>query len=148
MTAGFHLTISTPSRVLFDADDIVSLRAEDESGGFGLLAGHADIVASLPSSVVSWRQDGATWRYAVVSGAVLTMSGGRRAAIACRSGLVGDELETLREEVRARRAAELDADRRARVEQVRLHARAVRQLMLLLGTASGSGPPGGPQGAP
>jgi F-type H+-transporting ATPase subunit epsilon len=35
----------------------------------------------------------------------------------------------LEAEVQAERAAETDADRRARVEQMQLHARAVRQLM-------------------
>ena len=33
MSAGLHLTIATPAAVLVDADDVRSLRAEDESGG-------------------------------------------------------------------------------------------------------------------
>ena len=75
---------------------------------------------------------------------MLTITGGNRVAVACRRGALGDDLETLQAEVAAQRAAELDADRRARVEQTKLHARALRQLMRSLrgdGRALGEGAP-------
>jgi len=42
MSAGLHLLISTPVAVLVDADDVVAVRAEDESGSFGIRPGHAE----------------------------------------------------------------------------------------------------------
>ena len=75
-----------------------------------------------------------------MSGGVLTVGGGTRVAIACRRGALGDDLARLEADVAKQRAAELDADRRARVEQLRLHARALRQLMRLL--RPGGRPPG------
>jgi F-type H+-transporting ATPase subunit epsilon len=132
MSEGLHLTIATPAAVLVDAEDVRSLRAEDSSGAFGVLPGHADLLTVLPPSVVRWTKHGEATRYCAVSGGVLTVSGGNRVAIACRRGAVGDDLAALQSRVAAARAAELDADRRAKVEQVRLHARALRQLMRLL----------------
>ncbi len=65
-------------------------------------------------------------------GGVFTVSGGRNVAVACREGVVGDSVEDLEAKVRAVRSQELEADRKARVEQVRLHALAVRQLVRYL----------------
>lgn len=132
MSASLHLTISTPAAVLVDADDVAAVRAEDESGSFGILPGHTDFLTVLPASVVRWRTDGVGARFCALRGGVMTVSQGRHVAIACRRGSVGDDLEKLEHEVEALRAAELDAERRARVEQIRLHARAVRQLMQFL----------------
>ncbi len=132
MSEGLHLTIATPASLLADVSDVRSVRAEDDSGAFGVLPGHADLLTVLPPSVVRWTKNGETTRYCAVSGGVLTVSGGNRVAIACRRGALGDDLADLQARGAAARSAELDADRRARVEQVRLHARALRQLMHLL----------------
>ena len=140
MSERLRLTIATPASVLVDADDVRSLRAEDESGAFGVLPGHADLLTVLPPSVVRWTRDDGTTRYCALGGGVLTISGGNRVAIACRRGTVGDDLAKLEADVAAQRAAELDADRWAKVEQLRLHARAVRQLMRYL--QPGGRPPG------
>jgi F-type H+-transporting ATPase subunit epsilon len=141
MSEGLRLTIATPAALLVDADDVRSLRAEDASGAFGVLPGHADLLTVLPHSVVRWTKSGEATRYCAVSGGVLTVSGGNRVAVACRRGAVGDDLAALQARVAAARAAELDADRRAKVEQVRLHARALRQLMRFL--RPGARPTGG-----
>ena len=142
--SGLRLTIVTPAAILIDADDVRSVRAEDESGAFGVLPGHADLLTVLPPSVVRWTRDGTPTRYCALSGGVLTITGGDRVAIACRRGAIGDDLEKLEADVAAERAAEIDADRRAKVEQTQLHARAVRQLMRYLrgdGHAQGAGNP-------
>jgi len=127
-----HLTITTPDEVLVDAPAVRAVRAEDESGGFGLLPGHADFLTVLPASVVRWRDLSDTRRYCVVRAGVLVVSDGSRVQIACRQGMVGDDIDALEAEIADARAAESDADKRARVEQMRLHAHAVRQLMRYL----------------
>ena len=141
MSSGLRLTIATPAALLVDVDGVASLRAEDESGAFGVLPGHADLLTVLPPSVLRWSRDGEPMRYCALSGGVMTVSGGKRVAVACRRGTLGADLDRLETDVAAQRAAELDADRRAKVEQTRLHARALRQLMRYL---RGDGhPPGG-----
>ncbi len=144
MSGALRLTIATPSTLLLDVDNVAALRAEDESGAFGVLPGHADLLTVLPPSVLRWTRTDEPTRFCALSGGVLTISGGNRVAVACRRGTLGDDLETLQAVVAAQRAAELDADRRARVEQTKLHAQAVRQLMRYLqgdGRSVGKGAP-------
>lgn len=137
------LTIATPMRVLVDTS-AVSVRAEDESGGFGVQPGHTDLLTVLPASVVRWQEPDGRRRFCALRSGMLTVSGGNRIAIACREGIVGDDLGALEAEVAKLRAEEEDADRRARVEETRLHASAVRQLMHYLRP----GAPGAPQHPP
>jgi F-type H+-transporting ATPase subunit epsilon len=132
MTSGLHLIIATPAKLLVDVEDVRSLRAEDDSGGFGVLPGHADLLTVLPPSVVQWTSQSRSTSYCALSGGVLRVAGRSEVAIACRRGAIGGDLSALRAEIEAMRSAELDADRRARVEQTRLHARALRQLMRYL----------------
>ena len=136
---------ATPA-ILVDRPDVASLRAEDDSGGFGVLAGHADLVTVLPASVLSWRGAAGPWSYCVVRGGVLTVAGDR-VEVACRRGALGDDLAKLRGQVEALRAAEIDAERRAKVDATRLHARAVRQLMRLLRPEGGAFASNGEGGA-
>jgi F-type H+-transporting ATPase subunit epsilon len=132
MSAALHLTVTTPSQILVESDDVVAVRAEDQSGSFGILPGHADLLTVLVPSVLRWRTADGAARYCAVRGGVCTVAAGRDIAVACREGVVGDSLEDLEAKVRTVRAQELEADRKARVEQVRLHALAVRQLLRYL----------------
>ncbi len=138
----FRLRIVTPAKILVDDANVASLRAEDESGGFGVLARHADLMTVLPASVLSWRAPEGPWKYCVLSGGVLDVRDGASVEVAARTAALGDELPRLKAEVEKLRAEEIDAVRRARVEETRLHARAVRQLMRLLRPEAG-GAPGG-----
>ena len=126
------LTIATPAQVVVDGLEIVSLRAEDECGGFGIRVGHADMVTLLSASVVRWTTPDGIGHFCAVDGGVLIVSNGTAVSIACREAVPGDSLQRLEAEVHAVRAAQLDAARRARVEQTRLHARAVRQMLRYL----------------
>lgn len=123
------LTIATPLDIVVDHEAAGSLRAEDESGSFGIRPGHADFITMLVPSVVRWLAPDGTRRYCAVDGGVMTVSAGRTVALACREAIVGDSLERLEREVASVRAAQLDAERRVRVESVRLHAQAVRQML-------------------
>lgn len=134
-----HLVLATPQQVLADAADVAALRAEDASGGFGILPGHADFVTALDASVVRWHGADGHARYAAVQGGVLVVEGGREVRIACREGVLGDDLATLQAQVQAAREAQTDADRRERVEQARLHTQVVRQLLRYLQPEPGDG---------
>ena len=132
MSGALHLTVTTPGQILVDSGDVAAVRAEDQSGNFGILPGHADLLTVLVASVLRWRTADGTTRFCAVHGGVFTVSAGRNVAVACREGVVGDSLENLEAKVRTVRAEQLEADRKARVEQVRLHALAVRQLLRYL----------------
>jgi F-type H+-transporting ATPase subunit epsilon len=127
-----RLKISTPAALLVDTVGVLSLRAEDESGGFGVLPGHADFLTALPACVLRWREGDHKERYCAVRGGVLTVRGGTEATVACRYGVLGDDLQKLEAEAHAAASARASAASRARVEQTRLHAYAVRRLVRYL----------------
>jgi F-type H+-transporting ATPase subunit epsilon len=132
MNKTLHLTITTPAQILVASDDVIAVRVEDQSGSFGVLPGHADLLTALVPSVVRWRTvDGAAC-FCAVRGGVFAVSGGRDVSVACREGVVGDSLDELEAKVRTVRARQLEADRKARAEQIRVHALAVRQLVRYL----------------
>ena len=89
MTGTLHLTITTPATVLVDSDDVVAVRAEDESGCFGILPGHADLLTALTPSVVRWRTAAGAARFCAVRGGVFTVSMGHRVSVASREAIVG-----------------------------------------------------------
>lgn len=135
MRAALRITIATPASIVISCEDVRSLRAADASGGFGIQPGHADFLTVLPASVVQWRTgEGAgegkgAWHYCALRAGVLQVTGGNSVAIACRQAVLGSDLATLESEVRKVRAEEADADRDARVEQVRIHTMALRQIV-------------------
>jgi F-type H+-transporting ATPase subunit epsilon len=132
MTGSLHLIVTTPAKVLAEVDNVVFVRAEDQSGSFGILPGHADLLTVLTPSVVQWRVANGATSFCAVRGGVFTVSAGRNVAVACREGVVSDSLQDLEAKVRAVRAQQLEDDRKARVQQVRAHAFAVRQLVRYL----------------
>ncbi|MEK4035067.1 F0F1 ATP synthase subunit epsilon [Methylocystis sp. IM3] len=132
MSQGLRLIISTPTALLVDIADATSVRAEDASGGFGVLPGHAEFVTALSDHVLRWRGADDRQHYCAVRGGVMTVRGGATVRVACRHGVLGDDLAKLEAEVRAAAAARAAGESRARVEQTRLHAYAVRQLVRYL----------------
>src|SRR6516165_9400211 len=87
-----RLLITDPSAVVIDDPDVVSVRAEDESGSFGILDGHADFLTALTVSIVSWQRTDAARRFCAVRRGVLSVSRGTLVAIATRQALVSDDL--------------------------------------------------------
>jgi F-type H+-transporting ATPase subunit epsilon len=132
MSSALRLTVATPNAVLLDEAGVRSVRAEDASGGFGVLPGHADLLTVLPASVLRWRTADGSERYCAIRRGVMTVRKGETVSIACRQGVLGEDLRMLEDEVHAARAAEKDAAARARVEETRLHASAVRRLVRYL----------------
>ena len=132
MSGTLHLTVTTPAQILVESEDVVAVRAEDQSGSFGILPGHADLLTVLAPSVLRWRTGDGAAHFCGVRDGVFSVSSGRDVAVACREGVVGNSLQELEAQVHTVRAQELEADRKARVEQVRLHALAVRQLVRYL----------------
>ena len=52
-------------------EDVVSFVGVDDSGSFGILAGHARMMTCLSTGLARFRRAGAAWRYLAQPGAVL-----------------------------------------------------------------------------
>jgi F-type H+-transporting ATPase subunit epsilon len=136
-----HLMITEPTQVVVDRNDVVSVRAEDASGSFGILTGHADLITALTPSVVAWRQEDGKQGWCAVRRGVLSVRAGHEVAIATRQAQCGDDLASLEQAVATRFRAEQDADRQARVAATRLHTAAIREIIRAL-RPDGHGPLG------
>ncbi|HTX50656.1 MAG TPA: F0F1 ATP synthase subunit epsilon [Caulobacteraceae bacterium] len=124
-----RLLITTPSAIVVDLDDVVAVRAEDESGEFGVLPHHAELVTALAVSVVGWRREGGEAGYCAVRGGLLTVANGETVSIATREAIIGDDLATLEALVHTRLAAEADEERLARARAEQLRVQAIRQII-------------------
>ncbi|WP_313089665.1 F0F1 ATP synthase subunit epsilon [Pseudomonas sp.] len=140
MSRCLRLQISTPREVLVELDDVVAFRGEDASGSFGLLGGHEDLLTVLQPTVLRWRRVSGEQGYCAVQGGVLSLSG-QQLRIACRDGHVGARLEELEAGVQQAQQAQVDSERQARVEHLRLHTQAVRQLVRYLRPEAGTNAP-------
>ena len=127
-----RLLITTPTAVVVDDPDVASVRAEDESGGFGVLAGHADLLTALAVSIVHWRDAGGTPHYCAVRRGVLTVTNGGEIAIATREAVADDDLDRLEHTVLAEFHERTEAERTARTESLRLQMKAIRQIVQYL----------------
>jgi len=122
-----NLHIVTPLEIVV-SEDIDSLRAEDETGCFGILPGHADFLTSLAISVIRWTADKRT-SYCAVRGGVLSVTGGTRITIATREAITSNDLATLDQSVLTRIQSEYDQERIQHVESTRLQLLAIRQMI-------------------
>ena len=127
-----RLLITTPTAVVVDEPDVVSVRAEDESGSFGILDRHADFLTVLTVSVVAWHHADGRQRYCAVRRGVLRVENGSEVAVATREAIVGDNLDHLEQVVLAQLRSALDTERAARTESLQLQMKAIRQIIRYL----------------
>ena len=120
-----RVRIVTPLAVIVD-EDADALRAEDDSGAFGILPGHAPFLTALAISIVSWRKD-AVERFCAVRGGVMTV--GPDVSIATREAVAGDDLDALDSEVLSRFLAADEDERTEHTETMRLQLNAIRRIM-------------------
>lgn len=129
-----RLRIVTPLSVIVDEDNARAVRAEDETGSFGILSGHADFLTSLEISVVRWKTAEGAEHYCAVRGGVLTVANGEEVSIAVRDAVVGDDLATLDQAVLARFRSDIETERTEYTESTRLQLSAIRQIVRNLRT--------------
>jgi alternate F1F0 ATPase F1 subunit epsilon len=79
--------------------DVAHLRAEDETGVFGILPSHADFLTVLAPAVASWRDDRGAEHHVALRGGLLEVHGGDAIAIATPEAVAGDDLHRLESEV-------------------------------------------------
>jgi F-type H+-transporting ATPase subunit epsilon len=74
----------TPESIVVDSD-VVHVRAEDDSGSFGVLDRHADLLTALTISVVVYRDQDRREHFVAVRGGLLTVTGGVRVRVLTRA---------------------------------------------------------------
>ena len=127
-----RLLIATPLSVLVDVDDVEAIRAEDETGSFGILPGHADFLTVLVTSVVSWKLSGGREHVAALRGGTLRVHGGNRVEIATRQAVDEASLAKLGPAVLDKLFQEEETVKEERVSTTALQAAAIRSLQRYL----------------
>lgn len=127
-----RLLITDPARIVADHADVASIRAEDASGSFGIMSGHADFLTALEISVIAWRHEDGRPGFCAVRHGILTVSSGRETAVATREAHVGDDLDQLEQVVLAGYRAHVEDERISRTAAARLRTQAIRQIVSAL----------------
>lgn len=126
-----RLLVTTPLSVIVD-DEARHVRAEDETGAFGILPRHADFITTLDISVITWRDQSDQEHHIAVRGGVLTVRDGNLVEVATREAVGEDTLRRLGRAVLERFREEEQAEAQSRVSATRLHLAAIRQLQRYL----------------
>jgi F-type H+-transporting ATPase subunit epsilon len=126
------LLITTPTAIVVDESNVSSVRAEDDSGSFGILGGHADLLTALNISIVSWRAADNRVRYCAVRRGVLSVTGGAEIAIATREAIAGDDLDRLEAIVLDEFRERSEMERASRTRSLQLQMKAIRQIVQYL----------------
>ncbi len=130
-----RLLVTTPTSVVLDVEDVTHVRAEDDTGAFGILPGYADFITVLAISVITWRNHRDEEHHIAVRGGVLTVRDGALVEIATRDAVGEDTLRDLGQAVLTRFHDEAQAEEESRVSASRMHVAAIRQLQRYLDSA-------------
>ena len=132
-----RLVVTTPTAIVADVPDVRHIRAEDETGAFGIMAGHADFLTALPISVVTWDYGDAAEGFVLVRGGILTVHDGALVEIAARGAFSRDDLVLLGRDAigELERADELEDV--SRTSDARLHLATMRQIERVLAAGRG-----------
>jgi len=139
-----RLIVTTPMSVIVDTGDVRHIHAEDETGAFGILAGHADFITVLAVSVVTWRDNRDVEHHVAVRGGVLTVSGGDLVEIATRAAVSENILSRLGSAVLERFQEEAEEEEASKTSSTRLNLAAIRQVQRYLQAESQPNPLGAP----
>lgn len=135
-----RLEVTTPFATVLRTDEAVHVRAEDDSGAFGILRAHADFLTALAVSVLTWRDGKSHEHYVAVRGGMLCVRDDV-VSVATPEAVVGEDLHSLEADVLSRFRRHIDEERAAHTAAQRLHLAAIRQIMRLLRPDSSHAPP-------
>jgi len=127
-----RLLITTPTAIVVDETNVSSVRAEDDSGSFGILEGHTDFLTALNISIVSWHATDNRLHFCAVRRGLLSVTGGAEVAIATREAIASDDLDRLEEVVIEEFRKRTEMERASRTESLQLQMKAIRQIVQYL----------------
>jgi F-type H+-transporting ATPase subunit epsilon len=127
-----RLVISTPTSVVADIADVSAIRAEDESGSFGILEGHAEFLTVVSISILRWKQADGIEHYCAHRRGVLSVAGGHEVRVAVREAVLGVDPDQLEQAVLSRFRAAAEEEQNARAESLRLQMTAIRRIIYYL----------------
>ena len=139
-----QLSVTTPLAIIIEAKDVEHLRAEDKTGAFGILPGHADFLTALAVSVATWRDEKGAEHHIAVRGGMLQVRDGQTITIATREAIASDDLRRLEAEVLAAFRRQSEEEQAARTDAQRLYIAAIRQICRFLKSERPPSVPGGP----
>jgi F-type H+-transporting ATPase subunit epsilon len=122
------LVVITPTEVALNEESVRHVRAEDQSGAFGIAPGHTDFLTTLVVCVVRWRDHRGDEHYVAVRGGVLRVRRGEAVEVATREAVVNDDLGHLLSEVLKAMRENIETERSARSGVLRLEHAAIRQI--------------------
>ena len=134
-----RLSVITPLAIIAEAEDVRHLRAEDETGAFGILPGHADFLTALTLSVVSWRDARDEEHHIAVDQGILEIRNGDSIIITTPKAVADDDLDRLETEVLTRFRQEIEEEHTARGDAQKLYLSAIRQIYRCLRPETGGG---------
>jgi len=126
------LTVCTPLAVVVDTDDVAHLRAEDETGAFGILPHHENFLTVLTVSVITWRDGSGAEHHVAVRGGMLEVRDGSTIAVATREAVQSDDLHQLESDVLTLFRRQENEEQAAHADAERLYLAAIRQILDLL----------------
>ncbi|WP_170125365.1 F0F1 ATP synthase subunit epsilon [Jannaschia seohaensis] len=132
--------MTTPTAIVADVDHVRHIRAEDETGAFGIMAGHADFLTVLPISVVTWDCGGGAEGFVLVRGGILTVHDGTLVEIAARGAFSRDDLASLGRDAIREFERHNEMEDVSRTADSRLHLAKMRQIERVLAAGRGGGP--------
>lgn len=136
-----RLVVSTPTAIIADVDHLRHIRAEDETGAFSIMKGHADFLTVLPISVVTWDCGDAAEGFVLVRGGILTVHDGMLVEIAARGAFSREGLASLgRDAIRELERAD-EMEDISRTSDTRLHLATMRQIERVLAARRDGGSP-------
>jgi F-type H+-transporting ATPase subunit epsilon len=136
------LSVATPLAIVVEVNDVAHLRAEDETGAFGILPGHADFLTALSLSVATWRDHAGREHHIALRGGVLEVRGGDMIRVATREAVADDDLRRLETEVLTSFRRRTEEEAKVRLDAQRLYLAAIRQICRFLKPERRVGPPG------
>jgi len=122
-----RLVVLTPEALVLDRD-VLHVRAEDESGAFGVLERHADLVTALTISVLVYRELDRQEHFVAVRGGLLTVTGGSRVQVLTREAVHSDDLQALERDVLLRFRERDSVESRARAGAGKLEGALLRRV--------------------
>ena len=126
------LSITTPMGIVVDNETVLSLKAEDKTGSFGIMPVHADFITVLDISVISWQGENGKMNYCAVCKGLLSVTKGREILIATREAVIGTDLESLKSSTLVKYYFDEEQEEKTRVSQEIMQAEAIKNIQKYL----------------